>query len=43
LAVVRELVRLHGAELDVHSTLGVGSVFAVTFPVITEKNAEEAR
>ncbi|MEJ5364510.1 MAG: PAS domain S-box protein [Desulfosoma sp.] len=42
LAVVRELVRLHGAELDVQSTLGVGSVFAVTFPVITEKNADEA-
>lgn len=43
LAVVRELVRLHGAELDVQSTLGVGSVFAVTFPVITESEEEADR
>lgn len=41
LAVVRELVRLHGAELDVHSTLGVGSVFAVTFPVMREESGDE--
>ncbi len=41
LAVVRELVRLHGAELDVQSTLGVGSVFAVTFPVISESKGDD--
>ncbi len=43
LAVVRELVRLHGAELEVQSTLGVGSVFAVTFPVMRETEQEEPR
>ncbi len=34
LAVVKELVHLHNAELDVQSTLGVGSIFAITFPVL---------
>lgn len=40
LAVVRELVRLHGAELDVQSTLGVGSVFTVVFPVMPATEPE---
>ncbi|MEJ5348996.1 MAG: PAS domain S-box protein [Desulfosoma sp.] len=34
LAVVKELVHLHNAQLDVQSTLGVGSIFAITFPVL---------
>jgi two-component system phosphate regulon sensor histidine kinase PhoR len=46
LAVVRELVRLHQGRLEVQSTLGVGSVFAVTFPTMgpgegAEKGDEE--
>lgn len=41
LAVVRELVHMHGAELNVQSTLGVGSVFAITFPVMGDGRNEE--
>ena len=32
LALVRELVKLHGGDLAVHSLLGQGSTFAVTLP-----------
>jgi PAS domain S-box-containing protein len=33
LALVHELVKLHGGEITVESELGAGSVFAVTLPV----------
>ncbi len=42
LAVVRELVRLHGATLDVRSTIGVGSVFSITFPVWSGETSKNA-
>ena len=32
LAIVKHVVQRHGATLDIRSTLGQGSVFAVTFP-----------
>lgn len=43
LAVVRELVRLHQGRLEVQSTLGVGSVFAVTFPTMGPGEEAEKR
>ncbi|MDB4961982.1 MAG: Chemotaxis protein methyltransferase CheR [Myxococcales bacterium] len=32
LAMVQELVRMHGGKIDVESTLGIGSAFIVTVP-----------
>ncbi len=34
LALVKRLVEMHGGRVDVHSTLGEGSEFVVTLPLV---------
>jgi signal transduction histidine kinase len=36
LAIARELVELHGGTISVVSELGIGTTFAIDFPVVTE-------
>ncbi|HKQ24821.1 MAG TPA: ATP-binding protein [Burkholderiales bacterium] len=40
LALVQQLVSLHGGRIDVHSTLGQGSEFVVTLPVAPSLGAQ---
>ena len=32
LAIAKEIIRMHGAKVEVHSKLGEGTRFEVTFP-----------
>jgi PAS domain S-box-containing protein len=41
LAMVKELVRLHGGTIHVQSTEGTGSIFTVTLPLVTTPPAKK--
>lgn len=43
LAVVKEIARLHQAEVSVESARGAGSTFRVRFPVAATAKASEAK
>jgi CheY-like chemotaxis protein len=42
LALVRQLVELHGGTIEVTSTLGQGSTFALTFPTVRSREGGRA-
>jgi signal transduction histidine kinase len=42
LSISRRLVRAHGGQIDVHSTLGVGSIFNIVLPVRASEQRQAA-
>ncbi len=42
LSIARRLVQAHGGQIDVHSTVGVGSVFNIVLPVRASEQRQAA-
>jgi len=43
LAIAKALVELHGGGIDLVSELGVGTTVSVTLPLVTDRDADDAR